>query len=102
LRTARSERVDLPVEVGEERHPARLIAVKGDPKTAQQKRREIREKARQKGKTPSKNALLRAGWHLVITNVPVETMKAQDLFKLYRDRVRWQIEITFRAWNQSA
>ena len=100
LRTARTKRVDLSVEVGEARHQARLIAVKADPKIAQQRRRERKEKTRQNGKTASKDTLLRTGWHLIITNVPMDTMKAQDLFKLYS--VRWQIEITFRAWKQSA
>ena len=100
LRKTKAERVELAVQVCETRHPARLIAVKADSKIAQQRRRVRRAKARQKGKTPSKDMLLRDGWHLIITNVPKEKMNGDGLFKLYS--VRWQIEITFRAWKQSA
>lgn len=100
LRTAKSKQIDLEVKVGDVRYPARLLAVKAAPEVAQQRRRERRKKARQKGKTASKDMLLRDGWHLIITNVPRATLGAEDLFKLYS--IRWQIEITFRAWKQSS
>jgi len=96
----RSKRLEIDVLLGDASHRARLIAVKADPKVAQERRRKRKEKARSKGKTPSKDALLRDGWHLIITNVPRDKMNAKDLFALYG--VRWQIEITFRAWKQSA
>jgi hypothetical protein len=100
LGSSKSKRLEIDVRIGDAAHRVRLVAVKADPKIAQQRRRQRREKARSKGKTPSKNALLRDGWHLIITNVPQDRMNAKDLFALYG--VRWQIEITFRAWKQSA
>jgi hypothetical protein len=100
LGRSKSKRLEIDVLLGDASHRARLVAVKADPKIAQERRRHRREMARSKGKTPSKDALLRDGWHLIITNVPREKMKAKELFSLYA--LRWQIEITFRAWKQSA
>lgn len=100
LAKSRSKRLEFEVLLGDASHRARLVAVKADPKVAQERRRQRREKARSKGKTPSKDALLRDGWHLIITNVPRDKMNAKELSALYG--VRWQIEITFRAWKQSA
>ena len=38
--------------------------------------------------------------YLLVTNVNNDLMTAANPFKLYA--IRWQIEITFRAWKQSA
>lgn len=80
--------------------PARLVAVRATRQLAQQRRRERRRKARDLGKCPSQDALLRDGWHIMITNVQSDQMGTQQLFELYS--TRWQIEITFRAWKQSS
>ena len=44
--------------------------------------------------------MTRDGWHIIITNVGTELMKTSEIFALYS--VRWQIEIIFRAWQQSS
>jgi IS4 transposase len=67
---------------------------------AQQRRRRIREGARQRGETPSQESLALADWTVVITNAPVELMSAQEAFILLH--IRWQIELLFKLWKSHA
>ena len=99
LRTSKAKQVELEVLVTEAGHRARLLAVRAAPEVARERRRRRKEKARELGKQPSNDMLLRDAWYLLITNIGEDLMGATDLFKLYS--VRWQIEITFRAWKQS-
>jgi len=99
LRNTKGNRVELKVSLGESGHQARLIAERAAPEVASRRRRERREKARQLGKEPNKDMLTRDGWYILVTNVGEDVMTASNLFKLYS--IRWQIEITFRAWKQS-
>lgn len=100
LRATKAGQVEFDALITESGHEARLVAVRVDPKIARERRRQRRAKARELGKQPNKDMLLRDGWHILITNVGEERMKAPVLFKLYS--IRWQIEITFRAWKQSS
>jgi hypothetical protein len=100
LRKTKANRIEFEVYLGEDHHPARLLAVRAEEGVAEQRRRQRKLKARDLGKTSCRNALTRDAWHIIITNVDSSLMGADALFKLYS--VRWQIEITFRAWKQSA
>ena len=100
LRKTKANRIEFDALVGEARRPARFIAVRATAPVAEKKRRERRAQARKLGKAPNQDMLVRDGWHLIITNIGADLMEAADLFKLYS--IRWQIEITFRAWKQSA
>lgn len=99
LRKTKRKKIDCRMLIGEASHEARLIAVRATAQVAQQRRRERRQEARKRGTKPSKDMLVRDGWHLMITNVGKHLMNSNDLFALYA--TRWQIEITFRAWKQS-
>lgn len=99
LKKTKRNHLEIEVTLGESGHSARLIAERAPLQVAQERRRERREQARRLGKEPSKDMLIRDGWYLLVTNVKEELMTASKLFKLYR--IRWQIEITFRAWKQS-
>ena len=99
LKKTKHNKLELEVILGDSGHPARLIAERAAPEVAEKRRRERREQARQLGKEPSKDMLIRDGWYLLVTNVKSDLMTAAKLFKLYA--IRWQIEITFRAWKQS-
>jgi len=99
LKKTKHNKLELEVILGDSGHPARLIAERAAPEVAEERRRELREQARQLGKEPSKDMLIRDGWYLLVTNVKSDLMTAAKLFKLYA--IRWQIEITFRAWKQS-
>lgn len=99
LRNVKSRQHELEVLVTEDKHRARLLAVRAAPAVARERRRKRREKAHELGKEPSQDMLLRDGWYLLITNIGEDLMGSSELFKLYA--TRWQIEITFRAWKQS-
>jgi len=99
LRTSRGRRVEFRARLGQDGHPARLVAVRAEKHVAERRRRERREAARKQGRTSSADTLLRDGWHIMVTNISDEKMDSQTLFKLYAQR--WQIEIVFRAWKQS-
>lgn len=100
LKTSTLSLIDIPVKVGkEDKHHARLIAVRADDCVANSRRRERRKQAKKQGRAVSKNALIREGWHIILTNIESKSLKAVEVFKLYS--LRWQIEITFRAWKQS-
>ena len=100
LRSAKGNKVEFEALLGEAAHPARLLAVRAAPAVAEQRRRERRAEARKHGKEPSQAMLTRDGWYILVTSVEEELMGDDQLFDLYR--VRWQIEIIFRAWKQSA
>jgi hypothetical protein len=99
LKKTKRNKLEFNVVLGDSGHPARLIAERAAPEVAEKRRRERREQARQLGKEASNDMLIRDGWYLLVTNVSKELMTAANLFKLYA--IRWQIEITFRAWKQS-
>lgn len=99
LGKAKSNIVDRQVEMTEDRHTSRLIAVRKSKKEAAEARRNLKAAAKKAGKTVSKKTLTRAEWYLLATSIPKEKMSARDLGKLYAQR--WQIEIVFKAWKQS-
>jgi hypothetical protein len=74
--------------------PLRLAAFRLSPKSAQRRRRGLREGMRTLGRTPSAKALQLAGWLLLLTNAPEEKLPAAMMSHVYR--LRWQVELIFR------
>lgn len=99
LKTTTRNIVDLGVFAGKQRKRCRLIAIRADKKVAEQRRRERRKKAKDNGKTACKDALVRDGWHLMLTNLLPAEASAMACAGIYR--ARWAVEIQFRAWKQS-
>ncbi len=92
---------ELSVLVGkEERLPARLIAFRVPQEVADQRRRQLKEYARKKGTTPTKERLFLAGWTILLTNVPAEMLSPEEALVLMA--VRWQVEILFKVWKSHA
>jgi hypothetical protein len=90
--------VDLPVTLGEtHRLPARLLAVRVPQEVADQRRRKLREEARDKGRQVSARRLALAAWVICITNAPAELVSLEAGMVL--GRVRWQIELLFKLWK---
>ncbi len=82
------------VKVGKEAlFQARMCASRVNDEIAKEHRRKLKE-----GKSnPTKLELLLCDWVIVITNVTAEMMEAKDVTQAYR--LRWQIEIKFKAWK---
>lgn len=74
----------------------RLIAIPLPRKVAQERRRKARAK-RDKRNQYSKEYYALLGWQILITNVPADTLSAQDISDIYG--LRWQIEIIFKSWK---
>lgn len=99
LKSERRDILDIQVLVGGQGKKCRLIAVRADAKTAAARRAQRRAKARQSGHQPCPKALMRDGWHLMLTNLDQATASVSQLVAIYR--ARWAVEIQFRAWKQS-
>ena len=100
LRGSRRRRIDLKVTLGSRApFPCRLVATRLSKERAAANRRHRRREAKRRGKTASKEGLLRDAWSLVVTNVPRESVPAAEVWDIYAQR--WSIEIGFRAVKQS-
>lgn len=93
------DRVDLSARIGKERHPVRLVAVRVPEQIAARRREARRKKSTRQGYEPSKRAARADGWTIHVTNIGSGMMDAAGVASAYR--LRWEIEIKFRAWKQS-
>ena len=100
LEKEESDLLDLTVFLGEEKYEARLTVIRANKAVTSKNLREARERACAQGRTLSKAQRIRCQWHIVVSNIPREMLSAKQVAELYR--CRWNIEIIFRAWKQSA
>jgi hypothetical protein len=94
---AETQEVELAVDLGARRVPARLIALRVAPAVAQERRRRVKADAKREGKTASARVLARADWTVLVTNVPADRLQMAEAWPLYR--CRWQIELLFKRWK---
>ena len=114
--------VDVQIQAGlKDRLPCRLIAVRLNGEQRRVKARyqvyqpagckgiqtcgpkgnknaKTASKGRKKMKRTSKSRLQLADWVLLITNVPIEKLSAQEALAVMRSR--WQIELLWKLWKQ--
>jgi hypothetical protein len=72
----------------------RLVALALPEDVANQARARLRRQAQRKGRTPSAQSLLVAGYVVLLTSLPPDTWAAAAVLRLYR--LRWQVELTFK------
>jgi len=95
------DQLDIPVALGQKHHIAcRLVAQRVPQEVSDQRRRRLREYATRKQAHLSQETLRLAEWTLLITNVPQALLSLPETLVLYK--VRWQIELLFKLWKQSA
>jgi len=98
LEAALAGQVDLPICIGTKEHlPVRLLALRLPQEVADQRRRKLRQEARDKGETPSQVRLTYADWTILVTNLPNDKLSLSEAMVLVR--VRWQIELLFKLWK---
>lgn len=91
--------LDVPVTVGvRHRLPARLLVVRVPHAVAVERRRKLREDARQKGRPVSPTAGRLARWTIWLTNIPSELLTVREAPVVAR--ARWQVELLFKLWKQ--
>jgi hypothetical protein len=90
--------IDCDVTVGQGTPlDCRLIAWRIPKAIAAKRRREVRKRAKKKGRTPSQDRLAACDWNFLATNLAVEQLSVQEAIVLYRSR--WQIELLFKRWK---
>jgi hypothetical protein len=89
--------IDINVLLGSEyRIPVRLVALPVPESIADERRRKA--KINKDGRyIPSQLSLFLMGWNLFVTNVDRKTWNPDDILFVYR--LRWRIEIIFKAWK---
>ena len=75
------------------------MAVRASEQEVNNRGRERNAEARRRGRKVDKKALIRDGWHLMVTNVAREKQTVAQLVAIYSQR--WLIEMAFRAWKQA-
>jgi len=104
LRSSKSQVIDCEIVIGGSRNSkpitARLVAKRVPKEIAERNRRERNRKSTSMGKTPSAQSNERAGWTIMVTDVPASEVAAADLLSLYSQR--WMVEIVFRAIKGTA
>jgi SRSO17 transposase len=73
--------------------------VRADRAVVAARHAERRKKARERGAKPSRDGMVRDGWHLMLTNLEAARATVKQLVAVYR--ARWAVEIQFRAWKQA-
>ena len=89
--------IDLPVYLGQERVPSRLLAYRLPEPVVQERRRKALEEARKKGRQLSQDYLEWLSFGFYITNVSQQVLPSKVVGTVYR--LRWQVELTFRNWK---
>ena len=91
--------VDMLVLIGDvERFPVRLIGVPVPSAVADKRRSEARKERKEKnGGSPAAETLRLLSWNILITNVPSSVWLPHSAAFAYR--LRWRIEIIFKAWK---
>jgi hypothetical protein len=88
--------LDRQVLLGEQKVPVRLVAQPVSQALANERRRKAKTN-RDRRLNPSPRKLYLLGWNIFLTNVPRTVWPAKALQPIYR--LRWRIEIIFKAWK---
>ncbi len=60
-------------------------------------RRRANRQARRRGRTPRAQTLFLSEWVLVLTTLPPDELRAEDILDLYR--IRWQVELVIKRYK---
>nr|ALV86506.1 transposase [uncultured bacterium 20] len=85
---------------GAQRVACRLIAFAVPEAVAAERRRKLRRKAQNQGRTSTQSTLFRQGYSLFVTTATKEQIPTKAVSELYR--VRWQVELLFKLAKSDA
>jgi hypothetical protein len=90
--------IDLPIQLGaEQRLGCRLLASRCPPEVVRRRRDRLRAAAKRQGRAVSAAQWAACSWTVLVTNVPVALLTAEEGLIMYG--ARWQIELLFKAWK---
>jgi hypothetical protein len=91
-------RLDLEVRLGrEDQVEARLLAVRAPQEVVDQRRRRLRQEAKEKGEMVSALRLALAAWTVFVTSIPSHLLSVDEALIL--GGARWQIELLIKLWK---
>ncbi len=95
------EFMEVEVFLGKkERIPVRAVISLADEDTYQKRIRKTEKQARSTGNKVTEAFRTRVRLNIMVTNVPVQMLDAQNIRKVYS--IRWQIELLFKVWKSQA
>jgi hypothetical protein len=98
LETSTEAKLDLQVRLGrEDQVEARLLALRAPQEVVDQRRRRLRQQAKEKGVMVSALCLALAAWTVFVTTIPAEQLTLEEALVL--SRARWQIELLIKLWK---
>jgi len=92
----RAGHLDQAVLLGQQKLPARLVAIKLPEALAAERRRKAKQN-RDKRCRPNATYLALLGWAIFITNVDRKVLSARTVAQVHG--LRWRIETIFKAWQ---
>lgn len=98
LKKDKLDYIEVSVFLGnKDRVPARLVLSLADEDTYQKRLRKTTKQAKSTGHNVSEKFKARARLNIMVTNVPSEVLKTNEIRKVYA--MRWQIELIFKTWK---
>src|SRR5690606_3681575 len=98
LKKNRLESMEVEVFLGEKaRIPVRALISLADEATYEKKLRKTPKQAKSSGNNVSTAFKTRTMLNIVVTNVPMKLLGAENIRKVYS--LRWQIELLFKVWK---
>jgi Transposase DDE domain len=92
--------VDCRVELGaEERWKCRLVAVRCPAEVVRKRRQRLQREAKRQGRAISAARWEACRWTVLVTNVPVEWLSAEEVLIVYG--ARWQVEMSHPDYPSS-
>lgn len=88
--------LDVPVLLGQQRLPVRLVALRLPEAVAAERRRKAKQN-RDKRCQPNATSLALLGWAIFVTNVDRRVLSARAVALVYG--LRWRIETIFKSWK---
>lgn len=96
--TQEHDTVDMAVCLGASKQvSARLIARKMPEEVVKRRREQLAERAHKQNKPISTRQWELAQWVIILTNVPLRLLSAEEALALLR--ARWQIELLWKLWK---
>lgn len=89
--------IDLKVWISDERLEVRLVAYRISEEVVAERRRKAQKKAKEMGRTLSKEKLALLSFSIFATNIPVEIVSSDVIGTIYR--LRWEVELIFKTWK---
>jgi len=77
--------------------PVRLLVQGRSEADTSRRQRQLLTRAREKGTPVSSRTYARAGWDLVVTDLPADRLTVHEARALLK--ARWQIELLFKVWK---